>query len=148
MLKWSQLCRHQQFLTALAQASSAAQVRKLLQGAGHLKLRTLLLVVAAIYLKKIPVTEDTVTRLRLARKGKVLKAHFASWKKVKQLLATKVTGRWREILRQLAPLLRHCALPLVKKKSPSHVHQNLGAGDPVRLPAQDGATLPRAPAAT
>ncbi len=79
------------------------QMRKVLNKASHLQIRTLIVLLANVVLQKVPVTESILKVFKNSRKKKLLRLHFASWSKVKSLLHHP--GTWTHVMSDLAPLL-------------------------------------------
>ncbi len=109
MLTWKHLQRHQALLYALSQAKTANDVKLLITQAKYHQLRTLLLLVASIYLLRLPISDRLRQQLIRARKRKLLRTYFNSWAQVRRLLQTKDRQRWRQVLLEAASLLIPCA---------------------------------------
>ena len=103
MLRRSQLERHKGFLGALASAKDTRLVRKFISEASHLQLRTVILLLASLILKKVPASDRVREAFARSRKKRTLKQNFSSWSKVKKLLANKEA--WKDILLEVAPII-------------------------------------------
>ncbi len=106
MLRPLHLHQHQEFLKHLLRAKTVRAVRRSLAHATYSQLRTLVLLVAFVALKKVPAAELVRTVFYYSRKKRLLKAKFGSWRKVKALLATRDAAQWRVVLTDLAPLVQ------------------------------------------
>jgi len=107
MLRQKHLARHRRFLIDLLTSSGGVKaLRKRIKTAGALQLRCLILLVAALVLKKVPATDRAKQAFSSSKKKRVLSTNFGSWKKVKRLSASRDIELWRHILSSIAPLLK------------------------------------------
>ncbi len=104
MLTRRHLVRHGRFLQSVTLTDTAEQVRKLLRTAAYFQLRTLIVLLASVVLKKVPVPGEVAATFGASRKKKTLKKYFLSWAKVRQLLRHRAL--WRDVLGEVAPLLK------------------------------------------
>ena len=72
-----------------------------------MQLRSAILVLASVALRKIPASTSVEEAFKKSRKKKLLKEHFSSWAKVKRLLRTRDRALWERVLSDLAPSLGH-----------------------------------------
>lgn len=106
MLTRHKLRRQEAFLHYLFSLSTARLVRNALKRASPSQLRTLLLVVASVTLKKLPANEDVGARFFGSNKKKLLRQHLGSWARCKKFLATKDAEQWRKFLGQISSLIK------------------------------------------
>ena len=104
MLTRRHLQKHGHFFTALTQADTTERVRGIVRVATHFQLRTLIVLLATVVLKKVPVPEEVAAAFGTSRKKKILKKYFSSWAKVRNLLRHRTL--WKDVLSEAAPLLR------------------------------------------
>ncbi len=105
MLKKTQVEHHQAFLLDLHDLSTK-QIRKKLKTASYLQLMVLIKVIAAVALKQLPVLATTESAFYKSRKKRFLRRHFSSWRKVSALLSTGHQEEWRNLLIELAQLIK------------------------------------------
>ena len=105
MLKRQHLERHQTFLQDLFHAKTVKALRKKLDKAAYLQLRSLFLVLASVALKKLPASAAVQDVFFKSRKKRLLRRTLRSWAHVRRILRSKNPVQWRQILKELAPLI-------------------------------------------
>lgn len=91
------------FFLRVSQAKGKRRLRSVINEAKPQQLRSLILLISAFYLKQLPVSAATVSKLKNSRKKSALKRYFGSHKKVVQLFKNKES--WREVLLDLLPVI-------------------------------------------
>ena len=107
MLKRQHLEKYGGFLQHLLETKTTRSLQKELTKASYYQLRALLLLVAAVALRKLPSSDRVKAAFYYSKKKKLLKQHFRTWASVKRLLAKRNLEEWRHLLLELAPLVRH-----------------------------------------
>ncbi len=116
MLTRQHLISHHAFLQRLTRLKTAKSVRKFLSSARHYQLRTLVLLLASAALQQVPVPDSVQQTFARSRKKRVLRRVFGSWAKVKRFLAKREVGEWRNVLGELATLLRPVIAAFIQKE--------------------------------
>ena len=106
MLRAKQLRRHQDFLSSLLDSNSVKKVRRRLSAASLLQLRTLIVLLATVVLRKVPVSPEVEKIFRKTRKKSALRVHFSSWAKVTKLLRKKNRDEWERVLSEVGPTIQ------------------------------------------
>ncbi len=76
MLTRHHLQKHGHFLTALTQADTTERVRRIVRVATHFQLRTLIVLLATVVLKKVPVPKEVASVFGTSRKKEDFKEIF------------------------------------------------------------------------
>ncbi len=104
MLTHHHLVKHGHFLYSVAHADTVERVRRLVRNAAYFQQRTLIVLIATVVLRKVPVPGEVAAAFGASRKKKTLKKYFGSWARVRHLLRHRAL--WKDVLSELAPLLR------------------------------------------
>lgn len=112
MLTQQHLRKHHAFLHRLYTTRTVKALRQEIAKAQHHQLRTLLLTLAAVALKKLPAPESVRRAFFRSHKKKLLREILGSRAKFRKFLAEGTAGEWRQALSSLAPLL-HPTLSVV-----------------------------------